>query len=90
MTECCENCSNCLEIDKIDYSKAGSGESIHSQPEGFICTALACDGVAYWMVGNNRFTGMCECYSPASEEFLKMRNETRHWIENRERGEAVR
>ena len=85
MNECCESCSNCLEIDRIDYRKAGSGESIHSTTEGFICTAFSNEGVGCWMIGLDRKTGMCECYSPASEKFINLRNETKHWMENRER-----
>ena len=86
MTECCENCSHCLEIDKINYSKVGSGESIHSTPEGYICTAFAYEGVGTWMIGNDKETAHCEMYSEATEEFLKLRQQNREWMKEREHG----
>ena len=59
--ECCDNCRNRYDIEKLDYSHGGCA---HTKPEGFICMALSCDGQANWMVGLNEDTGLCEMFGP--------------------------
>ena len=61
MKECCMNCKNRYDIERLDYSGKGC---VHTQPEGFICMGLACDGQASWMVGINENDEQCEMFSP--------------------------
>jgi hypothetical protein len=64
-----------LAIEEVDYTKIGSGENIHSHPDGFICIGLAYEGVAYWMIGNNKKIGRCEMFCEASNEYIALRNQ---------------
>lgn len=57
--ECCNNCKYGLMIEKLDYSKGGC---THTKMEGFTCMAFASEGLAYWMVGVDSETGVCECF----------------------------
>lgn len=57
--ECCATCKLRLRIEKLDYSNRGCE---HTWPEGYICLALANEGIAAWMVGHPAERGMCECY----------------------------
>ena len=83
MNECCENCIHCLEIDKIDYRKLKSGESIHSRPEGYICNGFSYEGVGTWMVGCDKEIEHCEMFSKATEKFLSLRQQNREWMDER-------
>ena len=82
MSECCENCQFCLDLEKCDYSKGGC---IHSSAEGYICIAFKDDGVAMWMIGNNRNTGMCECYTPITDRTRWLRDQNREYASRREK-----
>ena len=59
MKECCSNCRSFLNLEKLDYSRGGCE---HTRMEGFICIAVADEGIADWMVGLDPDTEMCECW----------------------------
>lgn len=56
MTSDCSTCKYRYRLEKLDYTGKGCQ---HSNPDGFICMAMADEGVANWMVGNST---ICECY----------------------------
>ena len=58
--ESCATCRNRLSLEQFDYSNGGCE---HKPQIGFVCTALASEGVASWMVGISE-EGICEMYSP--------------------------
>lgn len=62
MTDGCHNCRNRLELEKWDYRGKGCE---HTQTEGFVCTAMASEGVAVWMLGAD--DGICECWKKRKE-----------------------
>ena len=64
MSECCSNCRKRLHGIKTDFGKLGTNQDIDTPMEGYICLALAFEGVAYWMVNHDESKGMCEMYSP--------------------------
>ena len=57
-----------LKATKFDYSQGGC---IHTDMDGFICTAFASEGEAVWMVGlpNGCF---CEMYAPREEKQIEV------------------
>ena len=59
--ECCATCRRRYDLMKFDYSQDGC---IHTDMEGYICTAFADEGKMVWMVGEDENTGMCECWEP--------------------------
>lgn len=65
MKACCKNCGRRLSGIKTDYTKLGK-EDIDSPMDGFICLALAYEGVAHWMLGTDEDNGMCEMYKERS------------------------
>ena len=66
MKECCRNCQNRLDGVKSDHTLLGSGKDIDSNMDGFICLALAYEGVAHWMLGVDEESGICEMYKERS------------------------
>lgn len=68
MKKCCRNCRNRLDGIKSDCTLLGSGIDIDSDMDGFICLALAYEGVAYWMLGVDEDKGMCEMYKERSRQ----------------------
>ena len=84
--ESCATCRCSLDIELCDYSQGGC---IHSDVEGYICTAFEREGYAMWMKGNNRNTGMCECYTPLTKveayKRQKCKEEHEAYIKARER-----
>ena len=64
MKECCANCRNRLHGIKTDFGKLNTDEAIDIPMEGFICLALAYEGVSHWMVNHDEQKGICEMYSP--------------------------
>lgn len=58
--KCCQTCKNNLTIERLDYTEGGCKHSLES---GFVCLALACEGVAYHMVGVSMVEGICEMYT---------------------------
>lgn len=62
MSACCRTCKLRLDGVKSDHTLLGSGIDIDSDMDGFICLALAYEGVAYWMLGVDEDIGMCEMY----------------------------
>ena len=65
MDENCRNCRHRLEITKLDYSQGGCK---HTDMEGFVCTGLAYEGTAYWMVGLEPEKEMCEMWEGKVKE----------------------
>lgn len=63
---CCANCARRYTIHKNDYRPDGKCE--HSKPEGFICMAFADEGIATWMVGDDKEMGACEEYVSKNKE----------------------
>ena len=47
MSACCRTCKSHLDGVKSDHTLLGSGIDIDSDMDGFICLALAYEGVAY-------------------------------------------
>ena len=66
MSECCRTCKCRLDGVKSDHTLLGSGIDIDSDMDGFICLALACEGIAYWMLGVDEESGICEMYKERS------------------------
>ena len=64
MPDGCHNCRNRLELKKWDYRGKGCE---HTQMEGFVCTAMASDGVAVWMLGLDEDDSKCECWEKRKE-----------------------
>ena len=64
MLECCNNCKRKLKGVKTDFSKLDTNELMDAPMEGFICLALAYEGVAHWMVNLDEEKGFCEMYAP--------------------------
>ena len=62
--ECCGTCKYCLTLKQNDYSEKGCE---HSILPGFACIVFADEGIAYWMVGLDKYTGMCEGYTPKNK-----------------------
>lgn len=65
MPDGCHNCRNRLELKKWDYRGKGCE---HTQMEGFVCTAMASDGVAVWMLGLYDDDSKCECWMKREEK----------------------
>ena len=57
-----------LKATKFDYSQGGC---IHTDMDGFICTAFASEGEAVWMVGLSNGC-MCEMYTNKEELYERM------------------
>lgn len=57
MTKDCTTCRYRFALTKFDYSHGGCEDT---KMDGFICMALAAEGEAVWMVGDDH--GFCECY----------------------------
>lgn len=68
MKECCRNCRNRLDGIKSDHTLLGTDVPIDSDMDGFICLALAYEGVAHWMLGVDEDKGMCEMYKEREEQ----------------------
>ena len=62
MSECCKTCEYRLDGVKSDHTLLGSAIDIDSDMDGFICLALAYEGVVYWMLGVDEDKDMCEMY----------------------------
>lgn len=67
MSACCRTCESHLDGVKSDHTLLGSGIDIDSDMDGFICLALAYEGVAYWMLGVDEERGICEMYKERSK-----------------------
>ena len=65
MTDGCYNCRFRLELEKWDYRGKGCE---HTQMDGFVCLAMADEGVANWMVGLDKDNGKCECWMKREEK----------------------
>ena len=65
MNECCANCSKRLALEKLDYSQGGCKHT--KIKDGFICLALANEGVASYMIGIDENTGQCEEYKESTK-----------------------
>ena len=59
MNDGCHNCQYRLKLEKLDYRGRGCK---HTDMEGFICLALAGEGVASWMLGLDHDDSKCECW----------------------------
>lgn len=68
MKECCANCKRRLHGIKTDFAKLKTDEHIDTPMAGFICLALAYEGVTYWMVNHDECNGICEMYEPRKAE----------------------
>lgn len=60
MPENCATCRRCYRLEKLDYSNGCE----HTTMDGYVCMAFADEGLAFWMVGEDIDSGMCECYEP--------------------------
>ena len=47
-----------------DYSQGGCRDY---ELGGYICLAFVDEGKAIWMIGQNEYTGFCECFMPKEE-----------------------
>ena len=56
---CCDTCRYKLKLEKLDYSQGGCK---HTVMDGYVCVALASEGWAMWMYGENPITAKCEEY----------------------------
>ena len=66
MTDCCANCALCVPIvEKLDYSKGGCE---HTAMPGYICLCFENEGYACWMVGIDKETSLCECFTPRKQK----------------------
>ena len=63
---CCRTCEYRLDGVKSDHTLLGSVIDFDSDMDGFICLALAYEGVAYWMLGVDEENGICEMYKGRS------------------------
>ena len=61
INQCCNTCKHKMKLEKWDYSQGGC---IHTDYDGFACTAFGYEGVIIHNVGGNPAKGMCECYTP--------------------------
>lgn len=68
MIKCCGTCNRRLNGVKSDHTLLGSGIEIDSDMDGFICLALAAEGVAFWMLGVDEESGMCEMYKERTSD----------------------
>ena len=59
MKECWANCRRRYKLTKFDYSHGGCE---HTEMDGYICMAFACEGQAVWMVGCHEQFDLCECF----------------------------
>ena len=66
MSACCRTCEYRLDGVKSDHTLLGSVIDIDSDMDGFICLALAYEGVAHWMLGVDEDKGICEMYKERS------------------------
>lgn len=53
-----------MELEKWDYRGNGCA---HKQVDGFVCTAMASEGVAVWMLGLDDDDSKCECWEKRKE-----------------------
>lgn len=64
MPDGCHNCRFRLRLEKLDYRRGCK----HERMKGFICTAMADEGVANWMLGLDDDDSMCECWMKREEK----------------------
>ena len=64
MSECCKSCKRRLDLKMSDYSQGGCRDY---ELGGYICLAFVDEGKAIWMIGQNEYTGFCECFMPKEE-----------------------
>ena len=69
MKECCQTCKLRYEAHQTDFRKLGTDEHIDSIiDDAFICMAFAYEGIANLMVGTDPNLGLCEVYTPKTEQ----------------------
>lgn len=61
----CNTCKKRLDLRMSDYSSFGCKDY---DLGGYICMAFANEGKAIWMIGQNEYTGYCECYQERKNE----------------------
>ena len=69
MKECCQTCKLRYEAHQTDFRKLGTDEHIDSIiDDAFICMAFAYEGIANLMIGTDPNLGLCEVYTPKTEQ----------------------
>lgn len=63
--KCCETCKYRKDLVKFDYSCFGC---VHTDYDGYACTAFATDGRVIHMVGVDPEIGFCEMYSKGKKQ----------------------
>ena len=59
MAESCATCRHRYRLEQWDYSGKGCK---HTDMDGYVCMALANEGVAAWMSGISAKESMCEAW----------------------------
>ena len=76
MKECCQTCKLRYEAHQTDFRKLGTDEHIDSIiDDAFICMAFAYEGIANLMIGTDPNLGLCEVYTPKTEQTEPKRGE---------------
>ena len=65
MLECCNTCKKKHKL--VKYIYLDSGEVLHEDEEGFVCSIFGYENVMVHMVGVDTSRGICEEYSPKEE-----------------------
>ena len=67
MPDGCHNCKYRLELHKLTYKRGCK----HEKMEGFVCLAMADEGIANWMVGLDADDSKCEVWVRKEREVMK-------------------